>query len=195
MPKIPKKYRGFTLIETLVYIAMFTVFLTFSMRLFYTVGRVGQVSGNRMDRMTRYTDLNAAFRKTVREAAACIDQIPGFTSGPDTLILKSQTRRGRPGFIVLSARQTEGRFSLLETWEEAGVWRQSRPVTWPLKLTDLHFDYDAPPGKARCLSLCYRIAPDPGCEVTGRAQQDHIITAALRTRPCGAAPPEEGDTQ
>lgn len=151
----PRRNRGMTLIELLVYVAVFAVVLNVSISVFVRATRLSLLGTRTVDEMRMIGRIGQDFTETVRGAKRVCAEAGPYTTTEDTLVveLPSPAGEGRR-YAALGVLNPVPRFGKVEFTLKDGVLQVQRGITYPLDLDEARFEYNgSEPANTRSVSL------------------------------------------
>lgn len=133
--------RGYTLFEMLCVIAIMGIAINLCAGLFMSGARLSALGTENLDRINAIGDIEAAFRKTVRESEGVIPVLGEHQSGPDRVILQMPPIEAQPRWVVLGALRDPMHLSRLEIVERDGAFEAQSFTTYRQKLEQMEFDF------------------------------------------------------
>lgn len=142
-----KKSKGMTLIEILVYIAIFTFVIGTIYSIYYDSARVAKAGNNYLYNL-RHIDLAISImQRDIREAKGVVASRGDFVSGENTLILRN---RIKGNYIVYHFDRERRKLERVVIPEEGTPYK--RPIG--TNLQEVRFGYDrSPPSYARLVKV------------------------------------------
>lgn len=134
--------RGYTLIEMLVYVAIFGMMLVLCMRLFSTTSRISAYSIQASDRLDDIRDAQRVFLETMRAATAIADGVGEYVTGEDVLVLRMHGAGETPRHVVMGTLDGRSRLNVMEVVYEDGVLKATRYLRCRLPVEALRFTID-----------------------------------------------------
>lgn len=171
-PRTPA--RGYTLLEILLYVAVFAMGVNLCMALFVTGSRLSAVTTQQLDRMNRLSEVQQEFREAVRRAEAVVPRVGSYTSNAGQLILRCPPQDNAPRYIVLGTLRDADRLSRFELSEDNGALKAEKFSTYALPVAALAFEC-SPSG---LVQMDLRIKKDAG--ERDKNPITHRAIAALR---------------
>ena len=147
--------RGYTLMEMLCVIAVMGIAINLCAGLFMSGARLSALGTENLDRINAIGDIEAAFRKTVRESEGVIPVLGEHQSGPDRVILQMPSIEGQPRWVVLGALRDPMHLSRLAIVERDGVYEAHSFTSYRQKLERMEFSFE-PGGPVRLNVMIWR---------------------------------------
>lgn len=97
---------GYTLIELLAYLAVFSVVVNLAATLFVSAGRLRMMGNEALERMQALDEIGKQFTETVQESAGAAPEADGYTTSAGTLVLRLPHNR----FAALGRLRGDDRF-------------------------------------------------------------------------------------
>jgi prepilin-type N-terminal cleavage/methylation domain-containing protein len=138
---VDARIRGYTLFEMICVIAVMGIAINLCAGLFMSGARLSALGTENLDRINAIGDIEAAFRKTVRESEGVIPVLGEHQSGKDRLVLQMPPIEGQPRWVVLGALRDPMHLSRLEIVERDGVYEARSFTTYRQKLEQMEFDF------------------------------------------------------
>ena len=175
VPDIKRTRRGFSLVEMLVFIAVFSMTTVMLSKLFVTTSRLSVYSTQIVDRMNAVREVQRDFSGVVRSAVAVASGIGEHHTDENTLVLQLHHDGELERYAVLSMFDRNQHLCLMEVTEKDNELQANKYVTWRLPVAAAHFEVDA---TGRCVTLTLDTSPqNPQKPEGGRT---HRFVAALR---------------
>ena len=167
--------RGYTIIEMLVYIAVFSMALVVCSKLFVTTSRLSVHGTEIVDRMNEMREVQRDFTEVVRTAAAVVPGIGDHRTDDKTVVLQMH-HPGEPArYAVLGMLDGQQHLCCMEVTGAGDVLQADKYVTWRLPVAAAHFEVD---DAGRCVTLTLDTQPyNPQKPDAGHT---HRFVAALR---------------
>lgn len=172
--------RGYTIVEMLIFIAVFSMTLIMLSKIFVTTSRMSVYSTQIVDRMNAVREIERDFAETVREAVAIVPGIGEHRTDDKTLVLQLH-HDGEPArYAVLGMLDGQPRLCCMEVIATGDALQADKYVMWRLPVAGAHFEVDA---AAQRVTLTLDTQPhNPQKPDSGRT---HRFVAALRTTRSG----------
>lgn len=175
VPDLKRTRRGFSLVEILVFIAVFSMMAVMLSKLFVTTSRLSVYSTQIVDRMNAVREVQRDFSEVVRGAVRVASGIGEHHTDEDTLVLQLHHDGEPERYAVLSMFDGQQHLCLMEVTGEKNGLHADKYVTWRLPVTVAHFEVDA---TGRRVTLTLHTSPqNPQKPEGGRT---HCFIAALR---------------
>ena len=177
--KSARNTSGYTLMEIVAVIAISSVILLLCFKMFVSTTRLSAYCTRAIDHDNDARQAQRVFLDTIRNAAEVAVGVASYTTGPDTLVLKSQDPNR---YIILGDVTNQGRLQRLELVEDNGVYQAASHSIYRLPLTALSFEME---NDGRLVRMDITTAPvNPNRPDMARKRR---FMATLRGAP-GAAP-------
>ena len=161
---------GYSLLETLVYVAVLGIVLNIFASIFASNTRLSAVNTLALNRLRGIDEVQRVFRDAVREASGVAVGIGDYRSGEEQLVLRVPQEEGTR-YIVLGALREDGRLCRLDVIERDGKLEAGYMATYPQVLSELRFVYDADKSGAAPLIAMEAVIRKEAGERAGR----HVV--------------------
>lgn len=170
--EIKRAFRGYSLVEMLVFIAVFSMTIVVLSRLFVTTSRLSVYSTQIVDRMNEVREVQRDFAAVVREAVAVVPGIGEHRTDDKTLVLRLHHDGEAERYAVLGMLDEQQHLNCMEV---TGM-QAEKYVTWRLPVAAARFEVD---DSGRRVTLTLDTQPhNPQKPEAGRTRR---FVAALRT--------------
>ena len=167
--EIKRAFRGYSLVEMLVFIAVFSMTIVMLSKLFVTTSRLSLHSTQIVDRMNAVREVQRDFAAVARSAVAVAPGIGEHRTNEKTLVLQLHHPGEPERYAVLGMLDGQQHLNLLEIVGEGNDLSAGKYVTWRLPVADAKFEVD---DTGRRVALVLDTQP------SGRTRR---FVAALRT--------------
>lgn len=137
-----KHRQGYTLVEVLAYIVIFSVTVTLCFKLFVTTSRLSAYSIAAVDRANDQREVQRLLLDTIRNASDIVANLGNYQSDDKTLILRVNAPGEAPRFAVLGMLDGRQRLNLMELTETETGLEATKYLTCRLPLKTLRFSVD-----------------------------------------------------
>jgi hypothetical protein len=175
-PDTRRACRGTSLVEMLMFIAVFSMAIVMLSKIFVTTSRMSVYSTQIVDRMNAVREVQRDFTETVREAVAVVPGIGEHRTDDKTLVLQLHHAGAPERYAVLGMLDGQPRLCFMEVTGTGEALQADKYVMWRLPVAAAHFEVDA---AAQRVTLTLDTQPhNPQKPASGRT---HRFVAALRT--------------
>jgi hypothetical protein len=182
-PDMRRACRGTSLVEMLMFIAVFSMAIVMLSKIFVTTSRMSVYSTQIVDRMNAVREIQRDFTETVREAVAIVPGIGEHRTDDKTLVLQLHHDGAPERYAVLGMLDGQPRLCRMEVTGAGDALQADKYVMWRLPVAAAHFEVDA---VAQRVTLTLDTQPhNPQKPDSGRT---HRFIAALRTTRSGDIP-------
>lgn len=134
---------GYSLLELLVYVAVFAVAVNIFVSLLGTGSQLSALNTLSMSRMEGVREVQEEFTELTRRASAVVPEAGEYKTGADRLVLKmSQAQEGSFDYAVLGVLREANRFAVMGLAEKEGVMEVVYMKTLRQPLETLQFETD-----------------------------------------------------
>jgi len=147
---VRQRRAGMTLIECLVYVAIFCVVVNLCVSVFLGMSRLSAMQTTALDRMREVEEVREVFSRAVRASYGVVAGVGAYKTGPDQLVLEmpSDPAAAKANhYTILGKLGKESRLARLELVANDGKYTSDSYVTYALPIDALRFQYD--PGQPR----------------------------------------------
>ncbi len=128
---------GYTIMEMLAAIAISSMILLLCFNALLSSMRLSAYCTRSIDHDNDARQVQRVFLDAIRNASEVAPSVASYTTGPDTLVLRSQEPNR---YIVLGDLTNQGNLQQLEIIDDHGVFQAGRHSVCRLPLTSLHFE-------------------------------------------------------
>lgn len=134
---------GYSLLEMLVYIAVFAVGVNIFVSLLGTGSRLSATNALSLSRLEGVREVQETFTQYTRRATAVVPEVGEFTTGPDRLVLKMpQEQENGFDYMVLGVLREANHFAVMGLVEKADAVEMVYLKTLRQPLETLAFDVE-----------------------------------------------------
>jgi len=182
-PDTRRACRGYTIVEMLIFIAVFSMAIVMLSKIFVTTSRMSVYSTQIVDRMNAVREVQRDFAAVVREAVAVVPGVGEYHTDDKTLVLQLHPDGEQERYAVLGMLDGQPRLCCMEVTGTGEALQADKYVMWRLPVAAAHFEVDA---AAQRVTLTLNTQPhNPQKPDSGRT---HRFIAALRTTRSGDIP-------
>ncbi len=132
---------GYSLLELLVYVAVFAVAVNLFVSLLGTGSQLSALNTLSMSRMEGVREVQEEFTEFTRRASAVVSEVGEYKTGADRLVLKMpQAQEGEFDYAVLGVLRESNRFAVMGLTEKEGAMEVVYMKTLRQPLETLEFD-------------------------------------------------------
>lgn len=132
---------GYSLLELLVYVAVFAVAVNIFVSLLGTGSQLSALNTLSMSRMEGVREVQEEFTEYTRRASAVVSEVGEYKTGADCLVLKMpQVQEGGFDYAVLGVLREANRFAVIGLADKEGVMEVVYMKTLRQPLETLQFD-------------------------------------------------------
>ena len=135
-------YRGFSLVEILVFIAVFSMAIVMLSKLFVTTSLLSAYGMQIVDRMNEVREVQRDFSEVARSAVAVVSGIGKHHTDGDTLVLQLHQDGEQERYVVLGMFGGERHLCMMEVTGNDTDLHADKYVTWRLPVASVRFEVD-----------------------------------------------------
>ena len=126
MKRRTRRCRGYSLLELLVYMAVFGIGINLFISAMGTGSRLSATTTIQMSRLEGIRDVQQTFVHYVRRAESVVPAIGRYTTGDSVVVLKMPTLQSEGfDYLVLGAVQQPDAFTVLGLTQTEGQWHET----------------------------------------------------------------------
>ena len=136
---------GYTLLELLGYLTVFTVLVNLSINLYVSTSRLTVAGIETLERLDQIERLGRRFTRVVHGAEAIVGEGAGYRTGPDLLVLRLGRSLALPNtkhYSIFGNIRGDGQITQINAVEIDGEVSIEYMMTEPLQVESIRFRYE-----------------------------------------------------